>query len=259
MTPSEVRGALRGDLRLTVLQTPLSAAPPGWATLAGASLPAALALGGVGLIVRRRMALRGLDSDLVLALGRIEARARIARQALGRSHDRSAPQIGARFEGLRRGARTIARQAQNARGAQNLLDRRALAREIGVLERRLAAETGDTDAAPGRREAQATLAEKQKALARLDDLKRAEELAGLRLAKIEAVLDGAALTLRSAQASAAQAAAPADDERLRRELDAELEALHEVERDLAARRETQTELLYLAAGTRGRGDAARRG
>ena len=78
---------------------------------------------------------------------------------------------------------------------------------------------------------------------RLDEMKQNEEVCSLRLAKIEAVLDSAALTLRSARASAR--AAPSE-EALRHDLDAEVRALHEVERDLAARKAGQAELIRLS-------------
>jgi hypothetical protein len=234
LEPSRVRAALSGDLTVSVLQTP--AMIPWSLYAAGASVPAALAVGGLGLVVRRRMILGGLDADLIHAIGRIEQKARVARQAATRAQRASVPQMTERFDQLARGARAVARQAQDLRGAQRLVDRRAMQREIGALERRLAAGKDDE----GTAEARATLNEKRHALARLDEMKQNEEVCSLRLAKIEAVLDSAALTLRSARA-----AAPSE-ESLRHDLDAEVRALHEVERDLAARKTGQAELIRLS-------------
>ncbi len=236
LQPSEVRAALGGRMTMTVLEIPLSASAatprPSWAFLAGASLPAAVAVGGIGLILRRRMALRGLEPDIQNSLGRIAHKARAAAR-----HGKPLLPLHARFAALQQGAHAVARQMQDLRSAQRLLDRRTLARETETLRRRL------VPLAPGdaaRTEAEATLSEKQKALARLDEMKQAEEVCALRLAKIEAVLDAACLTLRSARSTAQ--AAPSE-ETLCRELDAEVTALHEVERELAERRATQTQLL----------------
>ncbi len=237
MEPSRVKSALSGDLSVSVLRTP--AVVPWGLYAVEASVPAALALGGVGLLVRRRMILGGLDADLIHAVGRIEQKTRVARQAATRAHRASLPQMTERFGQLARGAQAVARQAQDLRNAQRLVDRRAVQREIGALERRLAAGKDDEGAAHAR----ATLNEKRHALARLDEMKQAEEVCGLRLAKIEAVLDSAALTLRSARAAAR--AAPSE-EALRHDLDAEVRALHEVERDLAARKTGQAELIRLS-------------
>ena len=238
MEPSQVRNALSGNLGVRVLRTP--PVVPWGRYAAGASVPAALAVGGVGLLVRRRMILGGLDADLVHAVGRIEQKARVARQAATRAHRVSLPQMTERFGQLARGAQAVARQAQDLRNAQRLVDRRAVQREVGALERRLAA--GQDDA--GANEARATLNEKRHALARLDEIKQGEEVCSLRLAKIESVLDSAALTLRSARATAR--AAPSE-EALRHDLDAEVRALHEVERDLAARKADQAELIRLGS------------
>lgn len=238
LEPSQVKNALSGDLTVSVLRTP--PVVPWGLYAAEASVPAALAIGGVGLLVRRRIILGGLDADLVHAIGRIEQKARVARQAATRAHRASVPQMTERFSQLARGAQAVARQAQDLRNAQRLVDRQATQREIGALERRLAAGKDDEGAA----EARATLNEKRHALARLDEMKQGEEVCGLRLAKIEAVLDSAALTLRSARATAR--AAPSEDA-LRHDLDAEVRALHEVERDLATRKTGQAELIRLSS------------
>lgn len=229
IAPSEVRSALAGEMTLTVLQIPL-APPSPWTLLAGASLPAALVAGGVGLVVRRRIALRGLSPDLQAALGRVENKVRATRGAASHAHGRLLPHLPERLDRLRRGAWALARQTADLRDAQRLLDPRALHAQIKKLERAVEA----MNDAAAQSEGRSALEEKRKSLARLAEMRQAEELCVLRLAKIEAVLDSTCLALRGARATAAT---PASEESLRRALDAEVEAVAEVERTLAAARD----------------------
>jgi hypothetical protein len=132
-----------------------------------------------------------------------------------------------RLSALRQGAFALTRQIQNLRNAQRVMDRHTLERGITSFEHHVAA-LADEGA---RGEGGIALEEKRKALARLEEMERAESRCIMRLAKIEAVLDTTTLTLRGVQAGVS--AAPTE-EALRRELDAEVAAIWEVSRDLPA-------------------------
>jgi hypothetical protein len=223
--PSEVRSALSGDVRMTVLQTPLAPVSP-WPLIAWTSLPAALLAGGAGWVIRRRMALRGLSPELQVRLARIEQRCRTARAALGPAHARLFP-LEERFTAVREGAVNLVRQIQELRDAQRLIDRHALEGAMVLLQGRLATLTDAT----ARREGEMALGEKRKTLATLSEMERAEARCAMRLSKIEAVLESTCLTLREGQTgrrpSPGHAAESAEDA-LRRELDAEVAAIAEI-------------------------------
>ena len=221
---SEVRHGLSGSMTMTVQQFPL--APTSlWPLVGWIGLPAALAAGGLGLVIRRRMALQGLGENLLLHLGRIEQKVRAARGALSRQDRRLVP-VAERLSALRAAAFTLARRIQEMRDARLLTDTGLLDTEIGVLERALAT-CVDRDA---RRQAEMALEQKRRSRVLLDDLARAETNSALRLAHIEALLDTAYLSLRGARV-ASPAAAP--EESLCRALDAEVAAIHEAAREMA--------------------------
>jgi hypothetical protein len=233
ISPSEVRGALAGSMQFTTVEHPLVEPFP-WALLVGAGMPTALVLAGAAVVIRRRMALAGLAGDLQDATVRIERKYRQA-QAAVRRQPGGFMAVGGRLDEVRQGAAALIQQIQGLRRAQRLTDRRAVEAELAALQRRL---EGVSD--PGAlREGEAALAERRKALALLDDAARAESRCAMRLAKIEAVLDTAVLSLRSV--SLAAPAAPAE-EALRGELDAEVAAIREVAREASgfeAQLETQ--------------------
>jgi hypothetical protein len=222
--PSEVRSALSGDVRMTVLQTPLAPANP-WPLIAWTSLPAALLAGGAGWVIRRRMAFRGLSPELQARLARIEQRCRAARAALGPAHGRLFP-LEERLTAVREGAVSLARQLQDLRDARRLTDQRTLEAEMTLLQGRLATLTDAT----ARREGEIALGEKRKTLTALSEMERAEARCAMRLSKIEAVLESTCLTLRERRTG--PASEPAEDS-LRRELDAEVAAIAEVTGEIA--------------------------
>jgi hypothetical protein len=232
--PSEVKNALSGEIKMTVLQVPL-APPSPWPLLIGASLPAAVMIGGVGLVIRRRMTLGGLAYDLQVKVGQIEQKYRAARAALSRQDSRLLP-IQERLAALKEGALALARQIQTLRSTQSSIDRPVLEAEMRVLQRHLTT----LDASPIRQESERTLAEKRKTLTLLEEIARTESLCALRLAKIEAVLDTTGLTLRSVQASATTVP---PEESLCQALDREVAALYETEREFAACESLRTQVL----------------
>jgi hypothetical protein len=218
ITPSEVRSALHGELRAAVVQ--VSPAPVSlWGALAWTAVPTAVLAGGLGFVLRRRMALRGIPDDLQEAVLAIDRKYRTARAASGSGHARLFP-LHDRLSGLRRGAFELAREVHALRAARSGLDRPSLEREVAALEARTAS-LADPDAA---RESWSLLRERQKSLELLADLERVERLAGTRLERISAALDTACLTLRSGQLKTAD---PQGSELLH-SLDAELAALREV-------------------------------
>jgi hypothetical protein len=210
---------------MTVMQAPLAPVSP-WPMLAWTALPAALVIGGVGLIIRRRMALGGLEHDLQTQLGRIEQKVRAARAALQKEDARLLP-IQERLTALKEGAYVLARQVQQVRSALALQNRAALVMDIKTLQKRL----GSLEDEATKREGYLTLSEKTKSLSLLDEMCRAEERCLLRMAKIEAVLDSTSLGLRSAQTSVST---PPSEEAVCSALDAEVAAIREVALDLSA-------------------------
>lgn len=229
--PSEVRNSLSGVLTMTVLQTPLAPVSP-WPMLGWSALPAALVLGGVGLVIRRRMTLGGLDQDLQTRIGRIEQKVRANRASIQQEDGRILP-LNERLNSLRDGAVTLARQVQQVRHTLNTQNRAALNMDIKTLQNRLAAMSDEVT----KRECCLTLSEKHKALTLLDEMCRAEERCLLRLDKIEAVLDSTLLGLRSARADTVM---PPSEQAVCRALDAEVAAIREVSREIASYRITDT-------------------
>ncbi|HLK55057.1 MAG TPA: hypothetical protein VKU00_00745 [Chthonomonadaceae bacterium] len=234
ITPGEVRAALSGEMQMRVLQ--VSLAPPSpWPAIVGTSIPAALLLGGVGWVVRRRMTLGGLAQDLQHTVGRIEQKFRAARAAV-RPQDRRLVAVQERLNAVKAGALTLARQVQELRNAQNLLQRPQLEEEIKMLQRQLVTLPEGT----AKQECEKTLVEKHKAQVLLEDMSRAEAGCAMRLAKVEAVLDTTCLTLRSVKVGATEV--PAEDA-ICRALDAEVSAIHEAEKQIAACETLQMQVL----------------
>jgi len=221
---SEVERALSGSMTLTVLQFPLAPANP-WALVGWVGLPTALVAGGLGVVIRRRMALQGLEPDLLAHLDRIEQKAREARNRLSRQDRRLLP-VAERLSALRASALALIRRIQETREARRQFDAVRLNAEIVMLEGTLAA-LKDPE---GRRQAERALEQKRHSRDLLDALGRAETNSTLRLNSIEALLDTACLTLHSARIAAP--AAPAE-ESLCHSLDAEVAAIHEAAREMA--------------------------
>jgi hypothetical protein len=218
-TRSEIVAALSGGLSVEVTRTALVAPFP-WASVLASSLVGSAAVGGFLWVARRRQLLAGIPPELLARVEKIGEKAAAARRAVG-GQAGTLP-LRERVDALARAALPLARQATDLRNARATVDRPTLLRAVSLIEDRLPALAPGT---PERREAEATRDEKQKALARLDELERAEALCLLRLEKIEAVLDSTALTLHSAQARAGN---PASEEHLRKSLDAEVAAVHAV-------------------------------
>lgn len=233
LPPSEVRAALSGELRVTVTQF----VPPVnlWPMIGLAAVPTLAIAGGAGIIIRRRMALQGLSPELQYHVGSITEKAKRARAALPKSSAGTSA-LAARFDAVREGGGQLIRRIQELRNAQRLVDRPTLENEIARLERHMA----QLDDAAAKREGEAALSEKRKALVLLDDLQRAENCAALRLTKIEAVLDTACLTLRSLPPQ--ENSLPVE-ETLRQELDAEVAAIREVAQEIEAVETAQMQTL----------------
>ncbi len=225
VTRSEIIKGIEGEIHVTVLRLPLVVPFP-WTTVAAAATPAALVVGGVAWLLRRRMAFQGISPELLARINRIQIKAQSARQAASRQ--RSSVPIRERIETLANAALPLARQCTELNAAQKLADRDTLKQDITALEHRLAMLIASGVANGAAKETEATLEEKRKSVTRLDELARAEALCILRLEKIEAILDSAALTLHSARANTTE---PASEEHLRKALDAEVAAVHAVSQE----------------------------
>jgi hypothetical protein len=218
--PSEVRGALTGEMTLRVLPPP---ATPGslWAMMAAASLPAAAVAGGVGWVLWRRMALQGLPPELQEQLVRINRKHRIAHAALGPSRS---PRLQETLGAVHAGAWSLARQIRALHTARSQIDGLSLQSEAERLEQEL-----DRFADPiARAEGKAALAEKRKTLEILDEMELLQKRSTLRLATIEATLDTTCLSLRRPPPGSG---APFEDPVLC-ELEAEVTAIAEVEQEI---------------------------
>jgi hypothetical protein len=228
-TPSTVRQELTGDVLLKVLETPLITPIP-WLPIGLSCIPLLGVVGGLGWVVRRRMAFQGLSSDLIEAMARLEKKHRAAQQAAqrlpGLTSERA--ELRDKVNALGAGGFSLIRRVQELRNAQKLVDKMALTRQEAALQERLTTDTNRLDAAT-RREAEETLAQSRKTLRAVADREQAESRCLMRLARIEAVLDAACLTLRSVPPS--QSAAAREDA-LCRELDAEVSAIQEVTREI---------------------------
>lgn len=221
-TPSEIKADLTGGISLTVVRTPMVTPFP-WVEAVGASLVGAVGLGGAIWVLRRRQLLAGLTPDLLDRIDRIQAKARAARQAVAKQAG-TLP-LRERIDTLAGAAIPLARQVADLRRARTVTDRATLLRAVSLIEERLPEMEPDS---PSRREAEATLTEKRKALTHWDALERTESLCLLRLEKIESVLDATTLALHAAQA---QSSGPASEEHLRKALDAEVSAIYAVAQD----------------------------
>jgi hypothetical protein len=222
--PSEVRAGLTGVMMLRVL--PLAGAPVSpWAAIVGLSVPAAVMLGGVGWVLRRRLALSGLPHELQLQLERISRKQRAARAALG-SGPLRCRRLDENLSAVQAGAWTLARQIRVLARARSHLDQPSLQAEAQRLELDLVSLTDAAALAAG----VAALAEKRKTLALLEEIAITEARCAMRLTGLEATLDTACLTLRHLQPAMS---APSPVDALRREMEAELTALAQVAREIA--------------------------
>jgi hypothetical protein len=230
--PSEVRASLSGEVRMTVLQTPLVV--PLLPRLAPVAIPALLVAGGAVFVIRRRMRWGGLAHDLQQTLMSIEQKYRVARAAVSQEPSRLFP-LHDKIAALRDGAFGLARHIQRLRHAQQLVDRRTLEADIARLEQQLAALRDEA----AQRDGEIILAEKRRALALIEDMEQNAARCALRLAKIEATLDAFALTLRHAQT---QSSPQPVEETLRRQLDAEVAAIQDTARDMQAFEELRAQM-----------------
>jgi hypothetical protein len=184
-------------------------------------VPAALMVGGLGWIIRRRMALTGLPVELQTQLERIVRKQRAALAAVG-SGPPQYRRLGEDLKAVQAGAWTLARCIRRLRDARSRIDPASLVVQVGCLQHELARLTG----AATRDAAETVLVEKRKALSILEEMERAEARCTLQLSSLEATLDTAYLILRQL---------PADDpttpsvESVRRELEAEIAAIAEQE------------------------------
>lgn len=219
--PSEVRGALIGEMTLRVLP-PLG---PGslWAMMAAASLPATLMAGGIGWVLRRRMALQGLPQEVQMQLERISRKHRSAHAALGSPQD---SRLQKHLRAVHAGAWALARQIRALHIARSRTDRLSLKAEAEQLDQELVRLTDASARAAG----QAALAEKRKALALLDEMERAQTRCAMRLAAIEATLDTTCLTLQQPPPESLATF----EETAVRELEAEVMAIAEVAREIGS-------------------------
>jgi hypothetical protein len=201
---------------------PLQAPPFNlWPEIAGASVPAALMLVGIGWILRRRMALAGMPLELQLQLGRIIRKQRAARSALVSGPPRY-HRLAGNLNEVQSGAWIVARRIRTLRDARSRFDRTSLAMEVVRLEQVLPCMADRAARGVG----ETVLGEKRKALALLEEIERAEARCAMRLTTLEATLDTACLTLRQLQPDSP---ATPSIETVRRELEAEVAAIAEEE------------------------------
>lgn len=218
--PSEVRAALSGEMVLRV--RPLPGAPASlWPEVLGASVPAALLIGGVGWVLRRRMALAGMPVQLQEQLGRIlrKQRSALAAASDGPPHHR---RLAEELQAIPAGAWAVARRIRSLRDARARIDQPALTVQVLCLAHELAGAPDPTARGAG----EAALAEKRKVLSLLEQIQGQEAHCAMLLASLEATLDTACLILRQVE-PAGPAAAPL--ERVRRDLQAEIAAISEQE------------------------------
>jgi hypothetical protein len=226
ITPSEVRQALSGEVRVRVLQAPPPPLPIG-AILGWSAVPTLAAVGAVGWVVRRRMRFQGLDADLRERVERVEERYAQALRAT-RDHSETLAPLGQRLRSLQGSTLGLARQAQELRRSRSRIDRARIAAEIVSYQERLP--TLNDDRLRG--ETASVLAARERTLALFGELEAAEAQCLIRLDKIEAVLEATALSLRGTHGRAVAAAAARDDDELCRVLDAEVSAIREVQEEL---------------------------
>lgn len=231
--PSEVRASLSGEVKMTVLQTPLVV--PLLPRIAPVAIPALLVAGGAAFVIRRRMMWGGLAHDLQQTLMSIEQKYRVACAAVSKEHGRLFP-FHDKIAALRDGAFGLARHIQRLRNAQQLVDRRTLEADIARLEQQLAALRDEA----AKRDGEIILTEKRRTLSLLEEMEQNTSRCALRLAKIEATLDALALTLRHAQTQ--QSPQPVE-ETLRRQLDAEVTALQDTTRAMQAFEELRAQMM----------------
>ena len=213
--PSEVRASLSGQFDLTVWQ-PVTPPPSPW-RFPLASVPALAVTGGIAWVLHRRMTVGALDFDLQSQLGRIRRKAGAARAAVRPEDARLVP-VRARLTALEEGAGKLAKQAQQIRSARAQHDRAALESDAEALTKR----GGRSEAA--NEEIRQTLLEKEKSLAALTELEKAESQCASRLARVEAILESALAGLQSVRVGAMPAPV---GETVFGELDAEVSALRE--------------------------------
>jgi hypothetical protein len=218
--PSEVRASLTGEMVLRVLPLPAAPVNP-WPEIVGASLPAALVIGGLSWILQRRMALAGMPLELQRQLERIIRKQRATLAALGSGPPRY-QRLGEDLKTVQAGAWTLARRIRRLRNTRSRIDQTSLVVQVGCLQQELARLTD----ASARDAGEAALVEKRKALTLLEEIERAEARCTLQLSTLEATLDTTYLTLRQLQPDGP---ATPSVESVRCELEAEIAAIAEQE------------------------------
>ncbi len=219
VSPSEVQAGLSGQMLVRAYRTPAPLSL--WSAGAVAFPAAALAIGGIGWAVQRRRRYGALGPELAERLQRIERGCRSARASALQAR-RVVPfqqPVEEQVLALQAGSADLIRQIHHLRSARGFTSTRTLDRELAHLRERVHTETDPL----ARREVARAADEKEKARTVVEDLLRTEAQATARLDKIEALLEGTTLALRSA---GVRAVAP--DEELCRALGAEVDAVHEV-------------------------------
>jgi hypothetical protein len=153
LPPSEVRAALSGELRVSVTYLVPPVNP--WPMIGLAAVPTLAIAGGIGIIIRRRMALQGLSPELQHHVGSLAEKAKLARAALPKSSAGTSA-LASRFDAVREGGGQLIRRIQDLRNTQRLVDRPTLENDIARLERQLAG----LDDAAAKREGETALTEK---------------------------------------------------------------------------------------------------
>jgi hypothetical protein len=218
--PSEVRAAMAGEMVLRV--QPLPVAPVDlWPEIVGASLPAALLIGGLGWVLQRRIALAGMPFELQRQLERIIEKQRTALAALG-SGPLRCQRLAEDLKAVPAGAWALARRIRRLRDARSRIDRAALVWGMDSLEQELVCLTDSATRGVG----DYALIEKRKTLALLEEIERTETRCAMQLTTLEATLDTTCLTLRQLQPSSPT---PPSVETVRRALEAEVAAIAETE------------------------------
>jgi hypothetical protein len=221
--PSEVKRALSGQMTMTVLRT----APPVnlWPVVAGLGVPGLVAAGGLGWVVRRRMARQRYEPDILDLLDRTETKGKAALAAVGRA--KGVVPLRRHISALTEGAQELATKAQRLRTARALVDASALQADLARLAAR-PLETADEVVAAQTR---ASIAEKRRSLEAVERTVRAEELCMMRLGRIEAALEAACLSMRASQAAGLDVQV---EETVRLQLQSEVEAIYQVSREVEA-------------------------
>lgn len=221
ITPSEVKASLSGNLTIELWEKPLMAtATVSWLWTA----PIAIALMLLSFVIQRRSKLRGLETDLVKRIERIREKFNAVIKVLPKGNV-DMQTLRQRLQKLCESAVTLAHQLQRFRETERQEDARALMDEVHQLERALESTTDDVL----KREYRVTLEQKRKVQRYLEQVRNNQSRYLLRLSRIEAVMDATRLKVEQLKA---QQVSSLDIDSLDAEIDAELQLLDEVNREL---------------------------